>query len=275
MNKKAVFYTVSILILTLVILSFTVLTVQQNQKLNENLRDSAALERVNAWHSSVSRDLQQILAYSGIGLNLINNTIEIADYVPSDRGAFVTEMQRYELFVEGQTNEAQLNFSDITNSLPLLIYPGNIIYTHPNGINGNSIEVQPKNAPFLLYDVDIAAGQAINQSSCSSSLVGSGKNISLTIAGTNGSCTFAGTFDPLQNSVLSAKTAGGNNISINLVPPYGNLLITDANSIGINASTKITLAMNSTSINVLYPEPVLFINLGQLEVNRTAEVRLL
>jgi len=226
MNKKGVLFTIGLLFLSLIILTFSIVIYNFEKSKQEVTTTMIILERTYNENQAIQTGLKEIFQNkSGIILEKNATYIKFKESLPNSKSdIFKNFMIEYKHYIENNT-ATKLKLNEIVEKLPLKIQPQNITYFHEH-FGGNKISIVPDKINFDGYFLKIETNK--NITSCIINLEPGNLSFEVRVVGISG--------DPCQN--------------VTKINPYGN------NFVKVNEKIKINVDNGKLSIVNEYKEPI-------------------
>lgn len=273
-KKKGMIFSISILIIGSLILTFAILIYNQSTNSELQANEINLVNRAYDLSSSVNEGIKTIFTNTqpiSIQIENTNNnyTVKISESIPNNNITnFITEINQFKSFIENDTKTIKINNNSI-KEFPILISPYSITYKK-SGNNNSNIEIlnptRQSNYKNIEFTLIVQNPSSINWASSGGTIP-----IKITLQNSTISITNTKNWNFVENIEVSALNSQGNEDfklefypeKITIEPKNGATAIT----------TKLTF-INQTSINVYYPNSV-YINLTEFGLTQYNNIKLL
>ncbi len=229
MNKKSLFFALSIFLLASTLLSISFLISEYVSKdSSERFVELSALDRVHDISISIEKSLSELLNLSFISPAVIvengdgTHNVTVTEFISRGKqewsSGLESTMQNFKQFVEEREHNVNLDIESIENKeLPFKIIPHNVTYSRSWETGHVILSVVPEQINFGALSVLVEAGE-VNISSMSSNF-GSLGNVSFSVnaADNSGFDSIRKAFvNPDRNSQIQIFFEDGNKVKITL-----------------------------------------------------------
>ena len=269
MNKRGIFFTLGLFTFVLIVFTLSVLIFTHQESSKERLGELGILDKVYNLDSSIQNGIRKIF-YGSSGISITNdeNIITIEENLPYIYyNTFNTKLDGFKSFVEGKENYVNLNVSEVENTLPLEIFPYDIIYKH-NNYGWDIISIKYNNINFDKIEFILDIGESVL--SCVWSYNGGGTDLRVKVVGNDLSeCDITNSIDfNLDNSV----NINGGNVLINT---SNNIIDVQNNINPINIKTVIHLnRIEGEKTIIKIPGEIININFERFNLSRKGGIEL-
>lgn len=265
--KKAMFFTLGLTFMAGTVLVLAILIYHNTASTEERFADLGKLERLHDLDSSIQKCLKDIFNNkSGISLSVNNDIVSFEEDLPNGNAtSFSNYLNDFKDFVEKNNTNIELNITEITDKLPLVILPQNITYQHEN-FGGDTIKIIPSQINFKGYEVYVTLNR--NVTSCNWDTDPGTFNLTVTAVGTSGSCTDSRLIDA---AVTNTVDINGGGVDVD-VSDGGQLTINTDYSISLR--TDVLLIKTDEQVKVAYKEGTINIVFEELNMQWKGNVRI-
>ena len=154
MNRKGILFTAGLVLMASVLLTLAILLFYNTMESEERFIEMSSLDTMHNLYDSVDNGIREIL-FGTLGddyviVNQIEDQVVFKEGLSNiDYTNFEGNLTSFKSFVESNFGGVSLNITEMNNTLPLVVYPHEVVYTHPNGFGGNEIGVYPSNYSIL------------------------------------------------------------------------------------------------------------------------------
>lgn len=278
MRKKGVLFTLGLLLLVSTILLLSMIMFHNMQSIERIFIDASSIDKLHDVHSSIENSLKEIFAEeSGITITISPSE----DYVIIEENlsnlkaeGFKNTMAGFKTFVESNFGEATLNINDVKNTMPLIIKPHNINYTHMEGYGiSKKVEITPSAPDVFNAYIAYIYSHKVNVTGIVWEDFTPGSITVQIIAEDSEGNYFTGQKDvETVDARVSLLTGGPVNL---VVDSDGKLEITNTADSNVLVRTRIDLPPSATQkLKVTYPENVVRLAYDDFDLSKESDVML-
>ena len=149
--KKAVLFTLSMLLLVTLVFSLSLIFSDLNKYNADRFSELSILDRLYDIDSSLQNSIKKVFnAYSGIITDINKLNVTIQESLPNaNKNQFNEKINSFKNYTESQFNNIKLDIDQLNNNAELII--NGISYNHNNNFGGNIINIVPKQINFDTY----------------------------------------------------------------------------------------------------------------------------
>lgn len=269
---KGVFYSLTILIVGLVLLSLVVIISQKNLDDQKSITRIVVANRMQDEITYISRELISIINLFNITVVVDGQTVSITEYLPfPNKNRFETDLTNWKTFTESNSDfNLTVDVTDISNTLPLIIN-NQVEYKHTNGVSGNKITVENA-SPVLSYSLNMEIHADGNISVKWDDKESGIQRFSLSITTNNDSFSDSWMLDFSKGNELEIDIDPGSGHSSKIETQVGKgndkgfFKVDNKDKLPMILTTNITL--NTTSVTVNFPNSIINIQSPQYNISR-------
>lgn len=272
-SKKAMVYSISMLIIGGLILTFAILIYNNANNTESQATEINLANRAYDLSSSVGEGIKTIFTSTqplNIQIENTNNnhTITISESIPNTNITnFINQINEFKNFIENDTKTVRINTNNI-NQFPILISPYKIVY-QKNQNNNSKIEIlnptEQNNYKNVEFTLTVQNPSSINWESEGGTIP-----VKVTLKNSTKIITDTKNWDFTKELEISALNSQSNeDFKIELHPEK---ITVEPKNGALAIQTKFTFA-NSTLINAYYPGSV-YINLSELGLTQYSDIKL-
>ncbi|MDO8627686.1 MAG: hypothetical protein Q7K42_04425 [Candidatus Diapherotrites archaeon] len=284
-NRKGFLFTLSLLLLALVIIQLTQVVrsnVQESEAVKKNI---IGIDRVSVMHENIQDNLEKIFENTtGINFTVSGNIVYFSETLSKKTQDnsfknFKTSLDNYKKFLETQQESLQSSLSyDLNSDFDLTIVPQNLTVRHADvfkqgGKSNNKVSFLPQTMDINSYSIDITLENEsfdsiqtnpANPVACTS--CAKPTNLSLIVRNSSKipkATTIWANIDPAQQFTITINSSGNSPKDIEIALNNGSLTITNDNSteiglvsgidFGIDSNSSPSLKIQSIAVNVSDP----------------------
>lgn len=280
--RKAMLFTVAFVILSLITFMIALLVFHSYQNTEIRFYEIGSMDRMYDLSSSIEQGLLEVFEVSS-GMNVVVNesssTMIIAEELPSSSAQnFKDDMADFQSFVESNFQEVKLNLFDVSGDLPLIIYPYNVTYTHPDQYGQDRINIIPQELNFNSYEIYVYS-EFDNVTGIDWGGPKSGdKYMSVTAEDSYGNYFFeeSNKIDFTKNQLINILLeSSGGNILIQLDPNEdGKLRLESHSSVPVSINISIDFDPMEEPISISFPDDTINVTYTNLDISRIHTVKI-
>ena len=262
--KKAVLFTVSLIMISSIVLALAILNFSSAEKGKERLAELGSLDRMYEVSNSISYGFKQIFNYySGINVTLNNLEVTFEENLPNNNDDnFDNIVQDYKNYIESDDSNIKLNINELIEDLVLTINSYNITYKH-DPFGSSKILVNRDQVNYNKIYVEIQPGFSINSCTWSTSP----GSLVFQLKTNDAQCDDTVNLDESQNNVININNNG-------LIITINNGLLIENNLAASKIITKITLNDIDEKITVSAND-VIDISYNDLNISKNSGFRII
>lgn len=271
MKAKGIFFSIGLSLLAFEVLSLSATTVVYRQEMQDSLQSVSAMERSYNVFKSIESDLSEIVIHtSGIEIDIDSNRVTFTEQIPNQQESIYQGiLDKYEEFALNNTDNIQLQLSEMRNTFTLTVNNGCINYTHTSF--GEDILVIPSISSLANYSIVIVSLGNITPCTWNISDGNNSLPVSVNIYGSSGGCSNTVLVDPSLTNIIETE-----NSTIRITINSGGRLHIENNQASvINVLTDISLKNLSENISIYIPGDVISISLPANGILRKGKVRIM
>lgn len=280
-KKKAMLFTISLVLISFITLSIAVMVSQSYQKSQVRFYEIGSMDRLNDLSSSIEQGIREIFTVSSgisLSLNVSSSTVTFSEELPSPTAeSFRDDMDDFQTFVESQFPEVSLNLVTVEDFLPLVVLPYNVTFTHPLAFGQDRINVIPEQINFNSYEIYVYV-EDDNVSEIDWGGPQSGSDyMSVTAEDAFGNFLFEerGTIDFNKNVAVEVFLESGQKVLIKIDSnDNGELRIQNEADVSVFVNTTIDFDNLEEPIHIGFPEGSIYVNYSAFGISKTTTVKI-
>ena len=262
--KKAVLFTVSLIMISSIVLALAVLNFTNAQRGKDRLAEFGSLDRMYEISNSIAFGFKQIFNdNSGINITLNGLEVTFEENLPNNNDdTFSNMVQGYKNYIESEDANIRITIDELKEDLILGIHPYNITYGH-DPFGGNKIIVKTEQINYNKYYVEIDPGFSINSCTWSTSL----GSLVFQLKTDDAQCDDTVSIDESQNNIININNGG-------LIITINNGMIIENNLAASKIITKISLNNINEKITVS-ADNIINMSYNDLDISKNSGFRII
>lgn len=248
---KGQFLVLGFTILGLALIGLAVLIATLSKESTSQVIIFGSLERLNNLDSSIKKSLVDIFQVnSGINISGNDTSVVFTENIPNNMANYNSSMYNFKIFTEQNYKNIELNITNLSAELKLIIHPHLIGYFHD--FNNKKIKILPQALNVEGYFLNFSI-PTTDQLICNGSIISGNLYFSIEATTNNNRCNQLFKIDPTLVNDFSITS----NIIIRVENP-AFVTITNSNANTITLTSMIILNMTDSKgfIKVRYPENI-------------------
>ena len=274
---KGFLFTVSLVVLAMVIISLSFFVMEAGQRERSDVVKLALFDSIKNNQLWIENGFRDIVREAGITMSVDGYNVSFVERLPNPNGAnFTANVDEWKNFsVDRSQFPLNLSDQDIKDYLPLTLRYTPVTYKHPNGLSGDTIMVEnASNVANYSLDLDIDIDEEVTLTW--TSLDTDPAELSFRIRVHNNSDTFTEVqhLDAQETSTLSISMSSGT-ITLDVGDPadYRRLVLSNPNDLNATLTTNITLSTIRNPM-ITFPNEVISLYSEILNLTTASRVRI-
>ncbi len=148
-NKKSILFTAGLVLMASVLLTLAVLLFYNTMESEDRFIEMSSLDTMHNLYDSVETGVRETL-FGGLSDELIevdrtsNEVVFKEDLPNTDDTNFRDKLSEFKDFVGSNFLGVGLNITEMNKTLPFVVYPYNLVYTHPDDFGERRIKIYPE-----------------------------------------------------------------------------------------------------------------------------------